>query len=206
MISAIVLAAGQSLRMGAQKVLLPWGESTVIEHIVNVLNRGGVHEVVAVTGHQSDQVASVLRETGVKIVRNEHYLAGMLSSVRCGIIAASPDTQAYIVALGDQPSIRASVVAALIAAFMVEPAGQSVILVPTLDGHRGHPLLFSQHFREEVLQRFDDSGLRGLLDAHPEVIREISVDSSGILRDIDTPEDYQLELRMGCESEGEGEH
>ena len=204
MISAIVLAAGQSIRMGAQKVLLPYGKSTVIEHIVNVLNKGGVDEVVAVTGHQSENVAAALRSTAVKIANNEQHLSGMLSSVRCGIRAASADAQAYLVALGDQPSIRVSVVAALISAFAEEQTDQGLILIPTFDHHRGHPLLISSHFREDVLLRFDETGLRGLLAAYPEHIREISADESGILRDMDYPEDYEFELRMRREPDNAG--
>lgn len=205
MISAIVLAAGQSVRMGSQKVLLPYGKSTVIEHIVNVLKTGGVDEVVVITGHQSENVAAALSKTAAKIVRNEQYLSGMLSSVRCGVRAASANTQAYLVALGDQPSIRASVVATLVAAFAAEPTDQGVILVPTFDRRRGHPLLFSRHFREDALHRFDETGLRGLLDAYPERIRDIAADESGILRDMDYPADYEFELRMRRELEDLGE-
>ncbi|HQX51465.1 MAG TPA: nucleotidyltransferase family protein [Planctomycetaceae bacterium] len=205
MISAIVLAAGQSVRMGSQKVLLPYGKSTVIEHIVNVLKTGGVDEVVVITGHQSENVAAALSKTAAKIVRNEQYLSGMLSSVRCGVRAASANTQAYLVALGDQPSIRASVVATLVAAFAAEPTDQGVILMPTFDRRRGHPLLFSRHFREDVLHRFDETGLRGLLDAYPERIRDIAADESGILRDMDYPADYEFELRMRRELEDLGE-
>ena len=205
MISAIVLAAGQSVRMGSQKVLLPYGKSTVIEHIVNVLKTGGVDEVVVITGHQSENVAAALSKTAAKIVRNEQYLSGMLSSVRCGVRAASANTQAYLVALGDQPSIRASVVATLVAAFAAEPTDQGVILMPTFDRRRGHPLLFSRHFREDVLHRFDETGLRGLLDAYPERIRDIAADESGILRDMDYPADYEFELRMRRELEDPGE-
>jgi len=205
MISAIVLAAGQSVRMGSQKVLLPYGKSTVIEHIVNVLKTGGVDEVVVITGHQSENVAAALSKTAAKIVRNEQYLSGMLSSVRCGVRAASANTQAYLVALGDQPSIRASVVATLVAAFAAEPTDQGVILMPTFDRRRGHPLLFSRHFREDVLHRFDETGLRGLLDAYPERIRDITADESGILRDMDYPADYEFELRMRRELEDLGE-
>ncbi|HQZ63476.1 MAG TPA: nucleotidyltransferase family protein [Planctomycetaceae bacterium] len=205
MISAIVLAAGQSVRMGSQKVLLPYGKSTVIEHIVNVLKTGGVDEVVVITGHQSENVAAALSKTAAKIVRNEQYLSGMLSSVRCGVRAASANTQAYLVALGDQPSIRASVVATLVAAFAAEPTDQGVILMPTFDRRRGHPLLFSRHFREDALHRFDETGLRGLLDAYPERIRDIAADESGILRDMDYPADYEFELRMRRELEDLGE-
>ncbi len=201
MITAIVLAAGQSIRMGAQKVLLPYGKSTVIEHIVDVLNSGGVDEVVVVTGHQSENVAAVLSKTAAKVVRNEQYQSGMLSSVRCGVRAASADAQAYLVALGDQPSIQVSVVATLIAAFAAEPTDHGVILVPTFDRRRGHPLMFSHHFRDDVLHRFDETGLRGLLDAYPERIREIAADESGILRDMDFPADYELELQIQRELE-----
>ncbi|MDP6057310.1 MAG: NTP transferase domain-containing protein, partial [Pirellulaceae bacterium] len=82
MITAIVLAAGESQRMGAQKVLLPYGDSTVIEHIVRTLEHGGADSVIVVTGHKDNRVLSALQNTGAAIAFNKEYLTGMLSSVR----------------------------------------------------------------------------------------------------------------------------
>ena len=193
-VTAIILAAGESRRMGAQKVLLPFGGVTVLEQIVEVLHRGGADEIVVVTGHLSDRVGAVLQNTAARPVVNPDYLTGMLSSVRCGMRASAPDTQAWLIALGDQPSIRPEVVAAVIAEFRRSGNERGVIVVPTFAGKRGHPLLFSQHFRDDVLLRLDAAGLRGLLSAHPDQVIELAVNACEILRDMDYPSDYQFEL------------
>ncbi len=180
--------------MGTQKVLLPFGKVTVLEHIVEVLHCGGADEIVVVTGHLSDRVAAVLRNTAVRPAVNPDYLAGMLSSIRCGLRASAPDTQAWLIALGDQPSIRPEVVAAVIAEFRRSRHDRGVIVVPAFAGKRGHPLLFSHHFRQDVLLRFDNEGLRGLLSAHPDQVIQLAVSGGEILRDMDYPSDYEFEL------------
>ena len=188
--------------MGAQKVLLPYDGRTVIEHITAAIKAGGADEIIAVTGHQADRVARVLSNSGVRIAYNEDYHAGMLCSVRCGIRAAPAGSDAFLIALGDQPSIRADVVRLLLDTFTsnqeqsatVRGTGLGSILVPTYSGKRGHPLMFSSCFRKEVLCHFDDVGLRGLLIAHPDAVREIPMETSGILRDMNVPEDYKKEL------------
>ncbi len=194
MITAIVLSAGQARRMGAQKVLLPYGETTVIEHITAAIKAGGADEIIAVTGHEGDRVARALSGSGVRIAYNEDYHGGMLGSVRCGIRAASAGSEAFLIAVGDQPSIRADVVRLLLDTFASMQEGPGTIVVPTYSGKRGHPVIFSSCFRQEVLTRFDDVGLRGLLHAHPDAVREVPMETSGILRDMNVPEDYKKEL------------
>ena len=114
----------------------------------------------------------------------------MLSSVRCGIRALPPDCQTALVARGDQPMIDTPLIDHLIAAFA---ATDKQILIPLHQGQRGHPLLFSRCYFDEILTRFDDVGLRGLLRAHPQDILELKVSTPSVLADIDRPEDYQRE-------------
>jgi molybdenum cofactor cytidylyltransferase len=114
----------------------------------------------------------------------------MLSSVRCGLRALPPDCEAVLIALGDQPSITADLVARIVHAFYASGRG---IIVPVHGGKRGHPLLFSARYSQEVLTRYDDLGLRGLLRAHPEDVFELPADSASVLSDMDYPEDYQRE-------------
>ena len=196
MISAILLAAGRSQRMGRQKVLLPYGGVTVIEHIVDVVKRGGTDEIIVVTGHDAERAAPVLGLLPVQIVHNAAYDEGMLSSVRQGIRAAAPETMAYMIVLGDQPAIRPEVVAALITAFRERPEVSGPILVPTWKGCRGHPLLVHRRFREEMLHQHDDVGLRGLIAARANHVHDIPAPGSEILRDMDVPEDYAREIKL----------
>ncbi len=193
MICAIVLAAGRSRRMGVQKLLLPWGgpKQTVIGHIISALAGGGTDCVIAVVGTGSDAVAAEVARAGAVVVRNPDPEGDMLSSVRCGIRALPSGCQAVIVSLGDQPSLNSNLVRQMLDAFSAAGKG---ILVPVHDGKRGHPVLFSTHYCDEVLARHDRIGLRGLLAAHASDVFELPVSTPGVLTDVDCPEDYRREL------------
>ncbi len=193
MICAIILAAGQSKRMGVQKLLLPFGGKTVIVHIVDQLTASSVDEVYVVVGCQGKQVSEGLSGRPVSIVNNSNYKSGMLSSVRCGLHAISQQCKAVLVALGDQPSVTTKLIDRMLQNFA---STEKQILVPLYDGKRGHPIIFSAAYRDEILTHYDDIGLRGLLYAHKEDIFELPVKTSGVLWDMDCPEDYRRELTL----------
>lgn len=200
MISAVVLAAGLSRRMGVQKVLLPFGGKSVIAHIVDQLLASKVDKVCVVTGHQAERIREELSSRPVSIVDNPDYESGMLSSVRCGLRALPQQCKGVLVALGDQPSITSKLVNLMIQSFS---ASGRRILVPCYDGKRGHPILFSAHYRQEILTDYGDVGLRGLLHAHPDEVFELTVSTAAVLSDMDVPEDYRRELRWISENIGE---
>jgi molybdenum cofactor cytidylyltransferase len=191
MICAIVLAAGESRRMGAQKLLLPFGGDTVIVHIVDQLLRSALNEIIVVVGHEANRIAAELSNRRVSIVTNPDYKTGMLSSVRCGLRALPPQCEAVMVTLGDQPAITSRLVDEMIRCFA---ATDKKIIVPVYGGRRGHPILFSARYRDETLTRYDGKGLRGLLHSHPDDVLEMSVTDSAVLSDMDYPEDYRREL------------
>ena len=199
MICAIVLAAGRSSRMGVQKLLLPFGGKTVISHIVDQLLDSAVDKIFVVTGHQPERISGELSGRRVSIVNNADYDSGMLSSVRCGLRALPERCKAVLVAIGDQPSISTGLVDLMIQSFA---AGEKKILVPCYEGKRGHPILFSTLYREEILTHYDDVGLRGLLHAHPDDVLELTVSTSCVLSDMDYPDDYRRELTAMNENEG----
>ena len=176
--------------MGRQKVLLPFGGQTVIERIVHALVGAGADDLIVVTGHRAQRVAAALKGLPVRIAFNTDYQRGMLSSVRCGLNAAAPATSAFMVALGDHPSITSRLVHHMITVAARRPDQVPSILVPTFGGRRGHPLIFTHHFKQQVLTRFDDTGLRGLLAANPAAVTQIPVAQASILLDMDSPEDY----------------
>jgi len=190
--TAIVLAAGESRRMGAQKLLLPFAGKTVVGHVVSEIHRGGVHDIVVVTGKDHEGVARVLAGREARIVRNERYEEGMLSSVRAGLRALSAYSESVLIALGDQPAIHPRIVRDLIRALA---SSSKTIAVPVFEGRRGHPLLFSRIHRDEILTGFDEVGLRGLLRQRSECLLEIPVESDAVLSDMASPEDYRRELR-----------
>ncbi len=192
MIAAIIPAAGQSRRMGVQKVLLPFGTTTVIGHIVDQLRYGGIAEIYVVVGHHAERIAWALSKRPVHFVPNPEYQqTEMLSSIRCGLRALPEDCTAILLALGDQPAITAAIIRCIIEGFS---NGDRGIVVPVYRGRRGHPLLFARRYCHEVLTSYDDVGLRGLIAAHSEDALELSVPNSDVLSDIDHPEDYRREV------------
>ena len=191
MIGAIVLAAGESRRMGAQKMLLPFGSTTVIAHVVDQLLNSAVDQVLVVVGHAGDSVAEALSGRAVAVVHNADYKSGMLSSVRCGLRALPGQCSAIMVALGDQPAITTGLIDELLQTFGRNDRG---IVTPLFQGGRGHPLLFSERYRAEILTHYDDAGLRGLLHAHPDDVFEWAAPTAAVLSDMDYPDDYRREF------------
>jgi molybdenum cofactor cytidylyltransferase len=193
MIAAIILAAGQSRRMGTQKLLLPIQGQPMIAHITDQVLRSAVEHTIIVISADS-RIPAALAGRNVHFTVNPDPTGDMLSSIRCGLRALPADCDAVLLVLGDQPGISPEIINPLIAAF-----GQTLhtIVVPTFSGQRGHPLLFSICHREEILARFDDEGLRGLLRAHADQLREFPLPHAEILTDIDRPEDYERHGRRG---------
>lgn len=188
MISAMVLAAGRSRRMGTQKLLLPYRGQPLVAQVVDELLRGPVEQVFVVLGKDGKSITEAIAGRHVHLVTNTHSEDEMLFSVRCGLIAMPRESAGTMVALGDQPGITADVVTELVRSFHTTGRG---IVVPTYKGKRGHPLLFAMHYRDEILTRYEGRGLRGLLETHPQEVFELEVATAGILEDIDLPEDYQ---------------
>ena len=191
MICAIILAAGRSRRMGAQKVLLPFAGRTVIGHIAGEILRSPVGQTLVVVGQDAARIAEALGGRPVTLVTNPDPGGEMLSSVRCGLRAIPQDCEAVLVALGDQPTITADLVGRMIEVYRAWGRG---IVVPVYGGKSGHPVLFSARYRQEILTRYDDVGLRGLRRAHPDDVFELGEADPSVLGDMDYPEDYRREL------------
>jgi molybdenum cofactor cytidylyltransferase len=179
--------------MGVQKLLLPFGGKTVIAHIVDQLLASTIGKVHVVVGHQGTRISRELSGRPVSIVNNPNYKSGMLSSVRCGLRELPRECKAVLVALGDQPSITSKLIDQMLKSFADT---EKRILVPLYDGKRGHPILFSEFYRTEILTHYDNVGLRGLLHAHSDDVFELTVSTSAVLSDMDCPEDYRRELAL----------
>lgn len=191
MICAVVLAAGKSRRMGCQKLLLPWATQTVIQRVVSQVLCSVVSGVFVVVGSDESRLADSLAGYPVALVTNPAPDSDMLDSVRCGLRALPKACEGILVVLGDQPALESNLIDDMVQAFR---ASGTAIVVPSHEGRHGHPLLFSARFLDEVLTQYDRVGLRGLLQTHPDNVMELSVGRSGVLADIDVPEDYQREL------------
>jgi len=189
---AVILAAGESRRMGTQKLLLPFGEATVIDAVVRTALASRLDRALAVLGSDRDAIRLKLAPYGVEFAINEDFAKGMLSSVQAGFKALPADAEAAVVMLGDQPFLPAKVVDAIVEAYSESRKG---IVVPAFRGRRGHPVLIDLKYRDEVLGLDPADGLRQLMRAHAEAIFEAEVEDANILRDLDVPEDYANELK-----------
>lgn len=186
-LTAIVLAAGRSRRMGEEnKLLLDVGGCSVLTRVLQAFTAAPVSDIVVVTGAQHEAVASVAaQESGVRVIHNDTYSSGMASSIRCGVQSAHPESDAYAICPGDLPLLTAETVRRLCEAFAAHPSPR--ILLPTCDGRQGHPVIFERSFRAALLGLRGDRGAREVLRDHEQAVVRVPVDDEGIFTDVDTP-------------------
>lgn len=184
---AIILAAGASRRMKTQKLLLPYHGSTIIETTISNILRSKVDSTLVVLGASRDAILEVIGDLPVDYCYNAHHAQGMLSSVICGLRALPANTDAALVFPGDQPDIPTEVIDQLIDAFQRSPGG---IVIPRHQHQRGHPLMVDMKYRYAIEKLDPEKGLRTLMELFPKDVIEVEVDDPGILKDIDTREDY----------------
>jgi len=190
-ICAVVLAAGESRRMGKHKLVLPWGNTTVIGQVVSVLHDAGVGQIIVVTGAAHDLIKHVLEGSDAQIIQNQPSADGeMLVSLQIGLSKAENHIQAALVVLGDQPQIQPEVVQAV----MHNHADtHAKLVVPSFEMRRGHPWLVARPLWPEIVTLQKLFTLRDFLIAHANSIQYVNVDTPSILKDLDTPLDYQRE-------------
>jgi molybdenum cofactor cytidylyltransferase len=211
MISAIILAAGESRRMGQPKMLLPWGETTVLGQVVATFASAEIGDIIAVTGGNREDIRRLIEELAtrypVREVYNSDYArGGMLSSIQCGLRellfaqpppsrrTASPISMgkgggkvgAALIGLGDQPQVREDTVLRICSAF--DRNGASLV-VPSFENHRGHPWLAARSFWQEIMALPVSINPRQFLQTHETEVEYIAADES-IMQDLDTPQDY----------------
>ncbi len=188
---AIILAAGASTRMKRQKLLLPFNGKTIIETVVeNVANVVGSN-IMVVLGSHAEEIKSLMENQKVQFCINENYLNGMLSSAICGFRALPNEAKAALVFLGDQPQIPQLATNLVIDAWMKSKKG---IVMPTFNGRRGHPVLIETRYKSEIEKLDPERGLKTLSEKYKYDVFEVECEIPEILRDIDTPEEYQFEI------------
>jgi molybdenum cofactor cytidylyltransferase len=203
MISAVILAAGLSTRMGRPKLLLPYGGHTVVEQIASVLLASLVDEVLAVTGYKRGAVEATLAKWPVQTIFNPHYAEGeMLSSVQAGLRAVSADSRAALLVVGDMPAIERDVVARLVQAY--HTAGDDFVYIPSYQMRAGHPVLVPHLYWPAILALPTGDSLRSVLRAETTRVQWVVVDTPSVLRDMDTPADYERELGLRNQDSGIG--
>jgi len=200
--SLIILAAGRSQRMGERnKLLLDVGGRPVLARVLQAFAAAPLSEILVITGAQHERVAALVkRASGARAVHNPTFSSGMASSIRRGIRATDPEAAGYALCPGDLPLLSPQTVAELCRTFAAETAPR--IVVPTVDGRQGHPVLFDGSFREALLSLEGDRGARRLVHADETPLTCVPVEDEGILRDVDTPEALATARRRLSEGEG----
>ncbi|MFN3491172.1 MAG: NTP transferase domain-containing protein [Anaerolineales bacterium] len=187
MISAIILAAGKSARMGQNKLLMKWGDATVLGKVIQTIRDSGIEDIVLVT---SDE----MRNTNNKLVKNydlritiNNTNHEMLSSIQLGLQNQKAESEAAIICLGDQPQIESRSVRAVCEAYQ---KSKSNLVAPSYQNRRGHPWLIAKPLWGEILNMKENQTPRDFLNQYANQIEYVNVDTPTILQDLDTPEDY----------------
>ena len=190
MISAVILAAGQSIRMGQPKMLLPWGQMTVIEKVISTLLEAGIDDLHVVTGGNHLEIEGALSRYRVNFTFNPDYTDGeMLSSVKIGLKSITGESEAALIVLGDQPQIESQVIEMITERYL---SSHDKIIVPSFQMHRGHPWLIEKRLWKDVIELKPPHTLRDYLVKNQALISYINVETPSIIQDLDTPQDYQL--------------
>ena len=206
-IIAILLAAGLSTRMGRPKQLLPFGNSTIIETVIDNMLSSNFDEVRVVLGHCAKEIEELLIDRSVLTVYNPDYKDGMLSSAQIGIKSIEypysstkadqnsneTNRDAFSIMLVDQPFITTELINKTIDGYRGSKKG---ITMPSYNYQRGHPVIFHNKFAKDILALNEDSGgIRSLYSSYSEEIEYINVDTDYIIKDIDFPDDYTNALQ-----------
>ena len=190
-IGAVILAAGQSRRMGRPKMVLPWGRTTVIARVAEVLLAAGLAEVIVVTGGSYTDVETALQHLPVQTIFNPQYTNNdMLHSLQVGLGMHHENIQATVVALGDQPQIEIATVRSLVEAYQEI---DSPLIIPSFNNRRGHTWLVSRTLWPDVFALHAPATPRDFLNQNVDRIHYITVTTPSILKDLDTPADYDRE-------------
>lgn len=187
LVSAILLAAGQSKRMGAFKPLLPFGNRSVIQSCIEQFRSANLESIVIVVGHRGEEMRKHLESSNVQVAINNDPGSEMGASIACGIKLLSSEARAVLVALGDQPVIGPEVIHSVIK----EWQKGSKLVIPEYQGRGGHPVLIDLDFKEQLLALDPHKGLKGFFADHRGQTVRVPVTSAFIVQDMDTWADYQ---------------
>jgi molybdenum cofactor cytidylyltransferase len=190
-VSAVVLAAGASTRMGRAKQLLPLGETSVLARTLENVRSAGLDDIVLVLGASAEAIRRQLPQSllqGVKIVVNHAYGQGMASSLREGLSAVDRQSDAALIILGDQPFLQPLTFHRIIDRYR---GSRAQIVVPTYQGERGNPVLLDRSVFSEAMALEGDVGCRAIFANHLEGISKVEVEDMGVLLDLDDPADYE---------------
>lgn len=181
-------------------MVLPWGETTVIGQVVQVLQQAGVEDIVVVTGGDRQQVEQAIKDLPARAVFNPYYEQDeMVLSLQAGLSVLETNVSATLVALGDQPQVQVPVVKAVLAAYHETSAP---LVIPSYQMRRGHPWLVARSLWDSILALEPGQTMRDVINRYADRICYLNVKTPSILRDLDTPEDYRRERPSPTDSDG----
>lgn len=188
MISAVILAAGQSRRMGQPKMLLPWAGSTVLQTVIHSFQDSGLDDILVVTGAGHEQVESLIAGSATTVFNPDYAQGEMLSSIQRGLAALPVSCEAALIALGDQPQIETGTIRLILDAYR---DSRVPLIVPSYENRRGHPWLVGAEHWPEIAALHSPFSMRDFFRTHSAAIHYVPAANSSILADLDTPEDYR---------------
>jgi molybdenum cofactor cytidylyltransferase len=185
--AGLVLAAGRSTRMGGpNKLLEEINGKPLVRIVAEHALASRAKPVIVVTGHQRERVEHALAGLPVTFAHNPDFADGLSTSLKAGIKAVPADADGAIVTLGDMPQVTATLIDRLIAAF--DPERGALVVIPTIEGKRGNPVLWARRFFSDLLAVEGDVGARHLISGYAEAVTEVPVEDAAALTDVDTPE------------------
>ena len=189
MIAGLVLAAGESSRMGRDKALLDYRGKTFLETIVTALRDAGIEKIAVVLGHHAEEIQSAAQLENCEVVINKDFAQGQTSSLQSGLKSLfSESLEAAVLCLVDHPAVKSTTIAKLIEAFHKSSAP---VVIPTYQGKRGHPVLIGHTLLDELAQLTPGEGANAVIRSHyPEAIFVETADP-GVVLDVDNPKDYR---------------
>ncbi|MCP4421108.1 MAG: putative selenium-dependent hydroxylase accessory protein YqeC [Chloroflexi bacterium] len=190
-ITAVILAAGQGRRMGQTKQLLPWGSTTILGQTIRNLKQTAVTNICVVSGHEAAKVEAIATAEQVDCLHNPDFATGeMISSLQTAVRQLPAQVTAVLVMLADQPMIQAETIDQILAAYW---QGKGDLIAPVYQGQRGNPVLIGRTYFAELLRLSAKDAPRTILHRHPDKMHLLPVNSNTILRDLDSPEQYEQE-------------
>jgi len=187
MISAIVLAAGSSTRMGTKnKLTLPYSNNTILETVIGYLQKSNIGEIIVVLGHEERKIQELLKKNDLIFCQNPNHLSGMTSSIQAGIRACSKASDGYLICLSDMPFLTTSDYQNI----LEKAIGDKKILLTYHENQNGNPVYFSKHFRAEILNHQKMEGCKEIVQKNKKFVVKIEFTNDHILKDIDTLKDY----------------
>lgn len=189
MITAIIVAAGMSRRMGGEnKLLLPINGKEMFLHVVDAVLESDVDEIILVTGYESSKIKEVIEDRKLKLVNNKDYESGLTSSIQAGVTTSNGNTKGYLICLSDMPLLKKEHINTILKEY--KSISEKSIFVPKINNKRSHPILLSSRYKTEILAHQSPNGCKGIINKNEHQIHFVYF-RDDFSKDIDTPEAYK---------------